>query len=91
MNKRNLRRKRALRDRYGSACFYCGVSLTLAEMTIDHYVPRARGGTDDIDNRRPACQVCNALKADDLPEVFAERARILRALRAVQDRIDGVS
>jgi len=47
---------------YGDKCWYCQTKLTLATMTIDHYEPRALGGSDHIDNLRPSCQRCNVTK-----------------------------
>jgi 5-methylcytosine-specific restriction endonuclease McrA len=43
----------------GNVCFYCGKAKPL---TIDHDIPLARGGTDDIDNILPACRSCNSRK-----------------------------
>lgn len=40
-------------------CFYCGSSK---EITIDHVVAIARGGTDSIGNLVPACKSCNSQK-----------------------------
>ena len=50
------------RDKFallGNACVYCGSS---GAMTVDHIVPLARGGTDDIGNIVPACRSCNSKK-----------------------------
>lgn len=33
-------------------------------MTIDHIVPKSKGGTNDIGNLQPMCHTCNAKKAD---------------------------
>ena len=50
-----------LKRRYGtSACFRCG---TKGDLTIDHVVPRSRGGPDDIDNYQILCWDCNQTKA----------------------------
>ena len=50
-----------LMKRYGtSACFRCG---TRKDLTIDHVVPRSRGGPDDIDNYQILCCDCNQKKA----------------------------
>ena len=60
-NRRNLHR------RDGGACQYCGKTLTLEEMTIDHVCPISRGGLTDWDNCVVACRRCNGRKADRLP------------------------
>lgn len=60
----NKIRKRAHRKRafifnlYGHDCYICG---SLAE-TIDHVIPLSRGGTNEIENLRPACYECNVRK-----------------------------
>jgi 5-methylcytosine-specific restriction endonuclease McrA len=46
-------------------CQYCG---TKRELTIDHVVPRARGGVDTWVNLVTACKKCNARKGEDTPE-----------------------
>ena len=60
-----LTRKNILRrDRY--KCAYCGRGdLTL---TMDHILPKARGGDDSWDNLVSACTVCNNKKGDRTPE-----------------------
>lgn len=52
--------RRAVFTRDGSACVYCGSSAT----SIDHVVPRSRGGTHTWDNVVAACRRCNHTKAD---------------------------
>jgi 5-methylcytosine-specific restriction endonuclease McrA len=46
--------------RDGQTCVYCGGSAT----SIDHVVPRSRGGTHTWDNVVAACRRCNHTKAD---------------------------
>jgi len=55
-----------VRMRTDSACEYCGVTEINAggELTIDHYQPQARGGSDSLDNLVYACHRCNQYKAD---------------------------
>jgi len=52
------------RDRH--ACQYCGgTGLTL---TLDHIVPRERGGNTDWENLVCCCTKCNNIKANRTPE-----------------------
>jgi 5-methylcytosine-specific restriction endonuclease McrA len=55
-NRRNI----YLRDNF--TCQYCGTKPPKEELTIDHVVPRARGGRSTWDNVVLACQGCNARK-----------------------------
>jgi hypothetical protein len=56
----------AVRQRANFACEYCGVSETDSgsELTIDHFQPRTKGGSDDLDNLLYCCPRCNQYKAD---------------------------
>lgn len=55
-------------------CWYCGD----ASGTIDHNLPRSRGGTNDQRNLLPACSPCNAAKGsltgDEFIKLCSERA-----------------
>jgi len=68
-SKRNLLK----RDHY--TCAYCGRQGTTA-LTIDHIVPRARGGRSDWKNTVAACFECNSAKADRTPQEAGMRLRI---------------
>lgn len=52
-----------LRDKviatYGQHCWLCGTWIPLEEFSIDHVVHRYRGGSNDLDNLRPAHLECN--------------------------------
>lgn len=52
--------RRAVFTRDAQTCVYCGGSAT----SIDHVVPRSRGGTHTWDNVVAACRRCNHIKAD---------------------------
>jgi hypothetical protein len=43
-------------------CVYCGKPAD----SVDHIMPRSRGGSDTIDNLAPACMDCNRRKKDKL-------------------------
>jgi 5-methylcytosine-specific restriction endonuclease McrA len=49
------------------ACQYCGVQPGSEDLTIDHVVPRAQGGTSTWENCVLACVACNKRKADRTP------------------------
>lgn len=54
------RRTIILRD--NCACQYCGRQLTREEATVDHVVPKSRGGVTAWDNVVCACRACNMRK-----------------------------
>ncbi|MDP2819540.1 MAG: HNH endonuclease [Polaromonas sp.] len=43
-------------------CVYCGVTARDSELEVDHKLPVAAGGTDDISNLVTACAKCNSGK-----------------------------
>lgn len=45
-------------------CEACGVSNQERALQVDHIVPRAQGGTNDIYNLQTLCSTCNAQKLD---------------------------
>ena len=51
--------------RDGNKCQYCGSTKNL---TIDHVIPKSKGGKDTWDNLVAACSTCNSLKGDKMPE-----------------------
>lgn len=51
--------------RDGFRCVYCG---TRDRLTLDHVLPRSRGGQDGWHNLVTACQRCNTMKGDRTPE-----------------------
>lgn len=61
--------RRLVRDRAHFACEFCTVTETDTggELTIDHFHPKARGGTDDSENLLYCCMRCNLYKADYWP------------------------
>ena len=51
--------------RDGHKCQYCG---STRELTIDHIIPRSRGGEDTWENLVVACMPCNMRKGNKLLE-----------------------
>jgi 5-methylcytosine-specific restriction endonuclease McrA len=60
-NRRNL----YARDR--SRCQYCGRRFPTSELSLDHVVPRSRGGATDWANVVCCCVRCNVRKGGRLP------------------------
>lgn len=62
---RALSRKNILlRDRY--TCQYCGVVLPSGDLTLDHVMPRSRGGASTWENLVACCHECNRRKGNQL-------------------------
>lgn len=61
------------RDAY--KCQYCGKTPSTEELTIDHILPRSRGGKTTWQNCVICCLPCNARKADRLPEECGMKLR----------------
>lgn len=58
---------------YGSACHICGEEIDLnlprtsrMGLTVDHVFPLSKGGSDELDNLRPAHWICNRRKSDKI-------------------------
>jgi hypothetical protein len=58
-----------VRQRAGCVCEFCGVAETDVGglLTIDHFQPRSKGGTDALENLIYACINCNQHKQDYWP------------------------
>jgi HNH endonuclease len=59
LNRQNIFRRDSGR------CQYCGSTENL---TLDHVIPKSRGGRTSWDNLTTACRKCNALKGDLTPD-----------------------
>jgi 5-methylcytosine-specific restriction endonuclease McrA len=62
-HKRKITR-RAVFARDGWQCQYCGARTSL---TVDHVIPRSKGGGSDWENIVASCAPCNRRKGDRLP------------------------
>jgi len=58
------------RDDY--TCQYCG---SVKDLTIDHVVPKSRGGSNNWDNLVSCCRKCNLKKGDKL---LSETSMVLK-------------
>lgn len=53
-------------ERDGYLCVYCGIKPSI--LTVDHVVPKSRGGLSTFDNLVTSCSSCNNKKGDRTPE-----------------------
>ena len=74
--------RREVFARDGYACQYCGRQSN--DLTLDHVVPRHRGGTHTWDNLVTACKACNHRKGGK----FLDEAKLRLAHRPVEPRCD---
>ncbi len=57
-------------------CAGCGVHFPFSGLTVDHILPRSRGGTDHLDNLQLLCLGCNSSKGNrTMPEWRAAQLR----------------
>jgi len=64
---RALSRKNILmRDRY--TCQYCQKVLNTGDLTLDHVIPRSRGGETTWENLVACCNPCNNKKGNRTPD-----------------------
>ena len=62
LSRKNIHR----RDEY--TCQYCRKTLSPGEGTIDHVLPRSRGGKNTWENLVCSCEKCNVKKGDKTPK-----------------------
>ena len=62
-------------------CNGCEVLFPFRNMTIDHIIPRSRGGTDDPDNLQLLCAACNSTKSNRTQEELIRSLREQGVLR----------
>ena len=71
--------RRAVFARDSWTCQYCG---SRSNLTVDHVIPRSKGGSDSLENLRAACQRCNYGRgARDATESVAKRPDLGRTSR----------
>ena len=59
--------RRGVLKRDNLTCQYCGRSLSSSDLTLDHVLPRSRGGKNTWENVVAACKPCNHRKGNRTP------------------------
>lgn len=67
--------RRGVLRRDGNRCGYCGKSAS----TIDHVLPRSRGGKNSWENLVACCLRCNNVKSDRTPQEMGWELRLTPA------------
>jgi 5-methylcytosine-specific restriction endonuclease McrA len=53
-------------------CHWCRCKLTIDTATLEHIIPLARGGLDNLNNMTLACEPCNKERGCDMPELHRD-------------------
>lgn len=60
-------------QRDGHGCQSCGKTGKKAKLQVDHIVPLAKGGSNDLSNLQALCARCNQRKCDRIDLRFQRR------------------
>ena len=78
-------KRRAIYERDAWTCVYCERFLgdaSSSAVTLDHVIPRSRGGSNDASNLVTACITCNATRRDmPVSEFGRNRTGVVRRIR----------
>ncbi|WP_092325025.1 HNH endonuclease [Butyrivibrio sp. YAB3001] len=61
--------KRIVLGKTDGVCARCGKHISFEKATIEHFVPKYRGGADDERNLLPLCKNCNKQKGSRIVAV----------------------
>jgi hypothetical protein len=63
-------------QRDGERCVWCSTPAWPRDRTVEHLLPRSRGGRDGAHNLLPACRTCNRARRSQAAAAYArQRAR----------------
>lgn len=74
---KELRKKfQELRDEGKLYCAICGQKIEKYQIiTIDHWIPKSKGGSNDESNLKPAHDICNQIKGNTMPDEFQKNIK----------------
>jgi len=71
--------KNELYGRQEGKCAGCGVLFPFRNMTVDHIIPKSKGGQDNEENLQLLCGACNSMKGDrDMAYLLAKLQEMAR-------------
>lgn len=85
-------KRRAIYERDGGKCGYCGKTISFKRHTIDHIQPRTRGGNNNNQNLITSCMACNQRKGNKtlseyLQWLILEGYRTNRGVNYIRERV----
>jgi HNH endonuclease len=60
-------------ERDGNRCVWCSTQSWPRDRTVEHLLPRSRGGHDGAHNLLPACRACNRARRSQSAAAYARR------------------
>ena len=70
--KQKRKKKRKLIERDGCRCCLCGKDFPEEELTLEHLIPKSRGGTNHFLNLGLSCRQCNQSRGNSLHPLAKE-------------------
>lgn len=80
-----LRLRESVFRRDGNKCVYCHKWFLDNALTLDHKIPKSKGGTYKIDNLLTCCEPCNMDKAD---KSYSEYTKYLKVCAEATKRLN---
>lgn len=77
--------RQAIVKRDNQTCQYCFKKLILSEVTIDHVIPKSKGGSSSFTNCVVSCNLCNNKKSD----LTLEKSGLKLAIKPTHPSFDG--
>lgn len=65
--------RKMIYDKADGRCTLCGRKILYKDMTLDHVIPLAMGGSDEVENLSCTCFTYNQFKGSILPDDFLNR------------------
>lgn len=78
--------KKYVYERDNHKCFFCNKELLFKQVSLDHYLPKSKGGPDNVCNIILSCKKCNKYKKNTIPNDYKE-VMIDLFKKAVEDKI----
>lgn len=82
-----MSKKAFLLQLYDHSCLYCDKHLTIESCTLEHLLPRSKGGGNELINLAPACSLCNVIRGNEEFSSFVFRTYPLDIRTRIQARV----